>query len=1218
MRRMLQGTLAFLLMVVFTAQVVWTAPAHATISPADFSILEAQIGYKPGEAKQAYIVSTNPTADSLGTFQLRAASTNTTVMTGNVTYWGQKWGEAYWTMDFSSYNTPGSYYLYVPSLSKQSDTFLVQDNLFRDQTLLKTSVDDLEPRINGKLGWQDCGTDLRGVEGHATMLYGLIDAYQAYGSTLSATDHQRFLDQMAHGADYILALQKSNGSFGSEYYLHPDMVTWSKSLLATIALLRVYEITNNVSYLNAAQAGWSWVISRPQYTTLETAAEIQDSRMVFDQQSPWLPPQELRTRDKLLLVWGATEFYQVTNNAAYKTTAISYADQVYQNQFVDYTKSVEGLYGNFYAWSNQDIFQKSWEHGEWYYNNGAVLPDDITGLVQLVKLFPNDPNWLKWRYVLKVYKDDFLKKTKGLSPFGIYPMGMYDDEVRFFGPSWHGMNGMYASIAKNAMLLAQLFDDPELEQIADANMQWIGGLNAGTVVSGKRQSVSMIDGVGTHSVTTWSGIQGSIANGLSATPQFTLDYPEALRDAPVTFTAEDWIVHNGGWLSGLSQVERAPVINVVTKNAGTAVSASISVNLSTTYSYSTNASGQLTVATLPRGQSGTISATYAGKTITRDLSTIAGENRTVTFDFADSLAVTLAANPATGSGTVSVTNDGSASASVSGALSAIGATASPSTFSASVGSGATANFGFTFVDDNPQKVQPLLIRADVHGPYSSASAEKLAEWPVAYTPNTSFANHDFESGDLSNWTVVSGTAFGPGAVVNTNTAVGGTGEEFNKQGNYLLWGYQAAGDAAVGELRSATFTIASGGSRLKVGGGNDLANLYVALVDASTGTVLEKATGTNSEKMSWVAWDTNKYTGRQVYVKIYDGATGAWGHINADDINIPVYNSGFDTNLRNLGTTGSSATWATGTSGLTGTATDAADMSNVTGSNFSYEADVKLNTAQAASLVVRSTANPYTGGGYFVNIDRVEGKVKLFKVNPYTVLASATKTIAVNTTYHLKVVTKNQNLKVYFNGEATPSIDVNDATYASGRFGVSVFNGTTSGSATFNHLVQSPATGFETTLSSFSAVGTNTSWTETPDGLTGDAGDGGYLSSATGTNFTYQADIRLDTAQAAALVFRSAANPYTGGGYLVNIDRVEGTVKLFKLQPSYALIASASRTINLGTFYHLKVVASGGSISVYFNNETTPTLAVSDSSFTSGQFGVNVYQGIATFNNLRN
>jgi hypothetical protein len=1216
MRQPLQRIAGFLVAVFLATLAICASPAHAAINPADFTILEAQIGYKSDETKRSFIVSTFQTTDSLGSFRLRDARTDATVFTGDVRSWGQKWGESYWTMDFSEFRTAGRYYIEVPSLSKRSDAFDVQADLFRDRTLLKTSVDQLEPRIGRKLGWQDCGTDLRAVEGHATQIYGLIDAYRAYGDDLSATDRTRFLDQMRHGADYMVICQKPNGSFCSEYYTAPDLITWHKSLLATIALVQVYEVTRDTRYLTAAEAGWDWIMSRPEFTPGDIAADLPDTRMIFDLPAPWLPPQELRTRDKLLLVWGGAEFFKATGDAAYKSVALTYAGQVYDNQFLDYTKAVEGMYGNFYAWTNSDLFQKSWEHGGWHYNNGAVLPDHVLGLIELVELFPNDPNWLRWRYVLRVYKDRFLKPSFDLSPFGIYPLGMWDREVRFFGPTWHGTNGMYGSVAKTSMLLARMFDDPELQEIADANMQWVGGLNSGTMLGGKRQSISMIDAVGTHYIPTWSGIDGSIANGLSASPQFLLEEPRALMDAPVTFTHEDWIVHTGGWLSGLSEVERPPVIRVVTRNAGAAVSASVRVALDTTSTHSTSAGGQLTLATLPRGRRGTISATYGGRTITRPLATIAGEDRTFEFDFADDLAVSVSTDPATGTGTVTVTNDGSASAAVSGSLAAVGATLSTGTFSGTIVSGATRSFPFTFADDDAQTVQPFLIRATAQGPHSTASAETLGELPVSLRPSTTFANHDFESGSLSGWTVQSGTAFGTGAVVNSTTAVGGTNEPFNKQGDYTLWGWKAAGDAAVGELRSPTFTVAAGDARLKVGGGNDAANLYVALVDAASGTILEKATGTNSEKMRWVVWDVTRYAGRQAYVRIYDGATGGWGHINADDINVPVYASGFDSNLKRLTSHGATSTWATGTSGLTGTSTDAVRMSNVSGSNFTYETDLTLTTARAAALVFRSAPDPYTGGGYFVNVDRVEGKVKLFKVNPYTPIASATKTIAANTTYHLRVVARNESIKVYFGGESTPSIDVTDRTYARGRFGLNVFNDGTGGAARFNHTVQSPVSGWETTLRSFSAVGRSAAWIEQPDGMTGESEDGAYLSATTGTDFTFEGDVRLDTAQAAGLTFRSTADPYNGS-YIVNVDRAEGKVKLFKLTPGYTALGAAVRPIQTGTFYHLRVVVSGSRMTVYFDNETTPAFTVTDSAFASGRFGLVTYGGLATFNNVR-
>ena len=67
-------------------------------------------------------------------------------------------------------------------------------------------------------------------------------------------------------------------------------------------------------------------------------------------------------------------------------------------------------------------------------------------------------------------------------------------------------------------------------------------------------------------------------------------------------------------------------------------------------------------------------------------------------------------------------------------------------------------------------------------------------------------NPSFETGDLTNWTVVSGTAFGPRSGYSEANYWAGS---FNKIGTYFLWGLHNDGDEAVGELHSSTFKASS-------------------------------------------------------------------------------------------------------------------------------------------------------------------------------------------------------------------------------------------------------------------------------------------------------------------------------------------------------------------------------------------------------------------------
>ena len=62
----------------------------------------------------------------------------------------------------------------------------------------------------------------------------------------------------------------------------------------------------------------------------------------------------------------------------------------------------------------------------------------------------------------------------------------------------------------------------------------------------------------------------------------------------------------------------------------------------------------------------------------------------------------------------------------------------------------------------------------------------------------------------------------------------------------------------------------------------------MALLRVSDGVELMKTTGANSEAYSKVIWDASAYKGVNCYIKIVDNNTGGWGHINIDDVNVPV------------------------------------------------------------------------------------------------------------------------------------------------------------------------------------------------------------------------------------------------------------------------------------------------------------------------------------------
>ncbi|GAA1869628.1 LamG-like jellyroll fold domain-containing protein [Myceligenerans crystallogenes] len=159
-------------------------------------------------------------------------------------------------------------------------------------------------------------------------------------------------------------------------------------------------------------------------------------------------------------------------------------------------------------------------------------------------------------------------------------------------------------------------------------------------------------------------------------------------------------------------------------------------------------------------------------------------------------------------------------------------------------------------------------------------------------------NGDFETCDLTGWTVVDGDAYGDANVTDADDwGWGGPFRQANAWGSTdrcHLWGFdEAVGDAGTGRLRSETFTLGGDGAiDLLTAGGHDPDKLYVALVRAADGEVLAKVSG-NAEEALRAQYqrrhlDASEYVGEEVYVEIVDEATGGWGHLSVDDVNVPV------------------------------------------------------------------------------------------------------------------------------------------------------------------------------------------------------------------------------------------------------------------------------------------------------------------------------------------
>ncbi|WP_167859566.1 immunoglobulin-like domain-containing protein [Paenibacillus cymbidii] len=125
-----------------------------------------------------------------------------------------------------------------------------------------------------------------------------------------------------------------------------------------------------------------------------------------------------------------------------------------------------------------------------------------------------------------------------------------------------------------------------------------------------------------------------------------------------------------------------------------------------------------------------------------------------------------------------------------------------------------------------------------------------------------------------------------------------------------------------------------------------------------------------------------------------------------------------------------------------------------------------------------------------------------------------------------------------------------------------------------------------------------------------------------GTNFTFEADVIPKSQDAVGyLLFRSNSG-YTNY-YSVAVNNDTNSIVLYKTTGStVSSLDSANVSISTDSSYHVKIVASGSSINVYWNNSATASLTAADTAYSSGQFGlgvknnVNYANGTVQFDNV--
>lgn len=571
-----------------------------------------QVGYEAGKAKKAVIVAKAGT--SPGTYTLVNAATGAVVLTGTPVSKGavNNWkGQVFWTIDFSQYNTPGTYRVEVqlPGGKVASWPFSIGKNVLERQTLSDVIYYFKGQRSSGLLdkadhrlllagkttdtidahgGWYDATGDYGKHLSHLSFssyfnpqqisltVYSLIQTYdllQRRPGTDFRQFNRRLLDEAMYGADYLVRMQVPGGSFYRSVSAPgpgkkaADRVIRAEDKSYSIKKTKDQPFNNSsiakelasyqVSYRSGGGVAIAALAKAATYDTsgdYSNAAYLKAAVNAFDflEQHNVAMTNDGKENivDDYCALTAATELLKATGSEKYRTAAQKRATQ---------------LLNRLQSWKQYHHYWRA-DDGDrpFFHPSDAGLP-----VVSLVNYFPlaDAAMQARIREVVKLSLQFELAVTNEVNnPFG-YSRQLVQDtagvrRTAFFfphgseaAPWWQGENARLSSMAAAARLAAPLFDKPfrdSLQVFATDQLNWILGLNPydASMLQGTGHNNPAYGFFGTFEYTNApGGIVNGITSGLTDETDiaFNIGYAVTGKDYDWRW-AEQWLPHTAWYL----------------------------------------------------------------------------------------------------------------------------------------------------------------------------------------------------------------------------------------------------------------------------------------------------------------------------------------------------------------------------------------------------------------------------------------------------------------------------------------------------------------------------------------------------------------------------------------------------------------------------------------------------------------------------------------------
>ncbi len=561
-------TIAFL-----TVSILYAPPSRAD----DAKILTNQVGYDANGPKHAVILASSQ--DQFTTCTLNDAADHHKVLDIPAQHAGpvKKWRDwDFWTLDFDSFVTEGTYYLTCSSgdHSMQSGPFKVQRLLLERNTLSDAVYFFKEERSSGRMDEFDrhlpfdgkkTGTlDAHGAWWDATGDFGkhlshlsfstyfnpqqiplVIYSFFKSAELLIARNvpdmiryQNRMQDEAMYGADYLVRVKVPNGSFYRSISTGgPKQVPELRKVAGEMKKFGIYqssgdsprgiveEANNDLEYEVSYRSGGGVAIAAlaiastyPFSGQFKSADYLKAAEEAFD----FLEKNNLKLTndgkenivDDYCALTAATELYKATKKSVYKAAADKRAASLMSRLITD------GGYTNY--WRADDAVRP------FFHASDAGFP--VVSLLYYVEIASPEIHQRVRLAVKKSFEFQLDINHDVNNPFG-YARQLTQDKdgnrhITFFfphntevAPWWQGENARLASLATAARLATKQFPNDlefqrRLQIFATAQLNWILGLNP--------FDSSMMKGVGRNNpqylfFDSWeyTNAPGGISNGIT-------------------------------------------------------------------------------------------------------------------------------------------------------------------------------------------------------------------------------------------------------------------------------------------------------------------------------------------------------------------------------------------------------------------------------------------------------------------------------------------------------------------------------------------------------------------------------------------------------------------------------------------------------------------------------------------------------------------------------